>query len=464
MKRFFPIFLLFVLTLALILLPACSTKEEDSQLSISESLDTNYKALTRQLEHTEDFQAVSDYLSTWAHDNGIDVKTANHQYIILSRAASAGYEDAKNFTLQCSIILDDETEKEETLQVAAAVMTALYSAEHHGTLKAVFTLQAAGKAEGAAALGDHQLKGDHFIVLDYNRNDTLYNSVAASSEITASQDLTMAAPQYTKAYKLTLKGTANKSPYKYRSTYPNAIKIIGDLLASCQSSGVLFELSSFVGGEASDLYPSTASAVVVLQENDVESFTRRFDSSYERVEDYYDEAEEPFEYTMTEVKMPKRVISHNNTNHIVSLMYTLTNGPYLRSDNGDVKASSNIGKISTKKGKFKLNINARSLENNLMEEMNSVFQTTCGLCDIRYKEISSKPLWYASKKIPLIAALSENLKAAPEGIIEQKAADIFLQRKPELNLAVWGINLDSAEKDISVLLNYMESFGEIPEE
>lgn len=320
-------------------------------------------------------------------------------------------------------------------------------------------MHAKGEATGASSLSSQYLKSDNFIDLDYQQDTELFNSVAASSDVIASQELHMASPQYTKAYKITLEGTPYKSPYQYGSDYPNAIKTIGDLLASCQSSSVLFELASFTGGESSDLYPKSATAVIVLQENDVESFNRRFENSYEHVAEYYEDLDEPFKYTLEETKLPKRVISGSDTGNIVSLMYTITNGTYHKSDSGEIMAASNIGRISTKNKQFRMEINARSLENNLMNEMHSVFETTCGLCDIKYKEVQSTPLWYASEKLPLIEALSDGFGTSVSGTLENKEAQIFLEKNPDLNLVIWGVNLKNAEKKLSVLLTYMESFG-----
>ena len=97
-----------------------------------------------------------------------------------------------------------------------------------------------------------------------------------------------------------------------------------------------------------DLYPRRAEAVIVLQENDVTSFTSRFENSYENVAEYYEDLDESFEYTMTEIALPDRVIADDDTANIVSLMYTIINGTYYRSDDDEVTAFSNIGKISTK--------------------------------------------------------------------------------------------------------------------
>ncbi|MCQ4637397.1 hypothetical protein NE619_11740 [Anaerovorax odorimutans] len=459
MKRIFPFFLISTFIVVFLLFTACSAGKEDAKLSIKESLDANYEALSSQMKDSEDFQHLSDFLAQWAKENSLDVKTQNDQYIVLSKPASAGYEDAETFTVQCSVNLQQAEDKKDDLQNAAAAMALLYSADNHGSLKAIFTLEKDGKPIGASALSDKYLKTDNFIVLDHESDPALYNSIAASSEIIASQKLKRTSPQYTKAYKIQLTGTAHKSPYKHRGDYPNAIKAIGDLLASCKSSSVLFELASFEGGEASDLYPASAEAVIVLQENDVESFTKRFESSFEKIEEYYEDLEEPFTYTMTETKIPDKVLSTQDTDNIVSLMYTITDGTYLKSDDGDVIAASNIGRVTTKKGQFKLQINARSLENNVLDDMRTIFKTTCGLCDIKYKEASSTELWYASDKSPLISALAKAPKVTPAGTLENADGSAFLAKKSDLNMVLWSMNDKSAEKQLQTLIEYMETFG-----
>lgn len=468
MRRFFSLFSIFILLSVLLLFPGCSPgndkPEEETKLSLEDSLQANYGALAAQFENGGDFQQFSAYIAEWAKENQINVKTSNDRYIVLSKAASAGYEDAETFTFHSAVTFDNETDQDESLQNAAVVMAALYQAERHGTLKGIFTLETTGEAVGADALGDTHLKADNFIDVTYRDKTAVYNSLAASSEFLATKEIHMTPPRYSKAYRITLKGTPNKSPYKRGSNYPNAIKVIGDLLASCQSSTILFELASFSGGSSSSLYPEKATALIVLQENDVESFTSRFESSFERVEDYYEELEEPFEYTMTEAKIPKRVLSNTDLSHIVSLMYTITDGTYIRSDKGEIMAASNIGKISTKQGMFRMEINARSLENNLMDDMRSVFETTCGLCEIQYKETASSPLWYASTRIPLISYLMEKIDNSPSGMLQNKAAEIYLEKQPELNLAIWETDLDGAEEHLPDLLDYMESFGAAEEE
>ncbi|MCB6994476.1 hypothetical protein LI177_13395 [bacterium 210820-DFI.6.37] len=484
MRRFFPFLLLSTLTVVFLLFTGCSSQDEDTKLTIKESVNTCYEELLQQVSQSQqedssaedknektdtketaaekdDFQQIAAYLSDWAKANQIDVKSVSDSYVVLSKAASAGYEDAETFTFHCDISFDSQDEMEDSLETAAAAMTALYSAEEHGTLKAIFTLEKNGQATGANALGNAYLKGDNFISLTRKGDTALYNSVAASSDITASKKLKKETPQYTKAYRLVLEGTPYKSPYKYRGDYPNAIKTIGDLLASCQSSSILFELSSFTGGDSTDLYPSKAEAVIVLQENDVESFTKRFEKSYEKVEEYYDELEEPFLYTMEETKLPEKVISKEDTGNIVSLMYTIINGTYLKSDDDEVMAVSNIGMVSTKDRRFRLKINAKSLSNTLMDEMCTIFETTCGLCDIKYKKETSSALWYLSEsKSPLVSGLSKQLDTTPSGALENKSVSALLSKNSKLNLVIWGTNKKDAVKELPSILGYIANPGE----
>ena len=460
MKRFFPILLISAFIAVFLLFTGCSSQKEEDEISIKDQMDQNYQQITQAAEKAENFQEIAEALSSWAKKNQLTVKSSGEYYIVLAKAASSGYKDAEDFTFHADVTLDTPEEKREDLQSVSAVMTALSGAKQHGELTGIITLEEEGQPIGATSLGKEYLNTDNFISINDSGSTEIINSIAASSNVMASKDLDMVSPQYTKAYRIVLEGTPYKSPYKHRGEYPNAIKTIGDLLASCQSSSVLFELASFNGGTDVDLYPQRAEAVIVLQENDVASFTSRFEKSYKNVAEYYEDLGETFTYTMTETEIPGRVIADDDTAHIVSLMYTIINGSYYRSDDNEVTAFSNIGKVSTKNRSFRMQINAKSLENTLMDEMHTVFETTCGLCDINYHELSTTGLWYVSPDTPLIKALSQGMSADPTGTLEDKAASAFLNKKEDLNLVIWNTDMEDAEDHLSVILDYMASFGE----
>jgi len=101
-------------------------------------------------------------------------------------------------------------------------------------------------------------------------------------------------------------------------------------------------------------------------------------------------------------------------------MYTMINGTYLRNENDDVEAFSNIGKVSTANSTFELEINAKSINDQLMSELESVVKTICGLSDINYELNSAINVWETDPDSPLLSALSEITGAECFSSLEMK--------------------------------------------
>ena len=198
-------------------------------------------------------------------------------------------------------------------------------------------------------------------------------------------DLQTASPAYSKTYTLTMSTSAYADPFDFDSHYPNPVDTIGSLLATEKSSGNLFQLVSFDCKTENGYTPSSATAVVAIDDNDVESFTKKFDKSNESMKKKFDKLEDHFVYTMTETSTPDRVIAPQSSDNIISLMYTLQTGIYLQDeDTGDIISVADISSISTAGNKLQVTINSRSLQKSVLDEMNTAFSTTSGLCDISY--------------------------------------------------------------------------------
>lgn len=459
MKRFFSIVLSFIL-LATLLLTGCSGTSDEP--SVKETVSSNYDLLSDTLSDNSSFEAFAEVITNWAKENDIKLTSTNNKYLVLTKKGTDDAAGKESFTFHATIDFSNQKNTESSLSSAATVMTALNKAHSSEKTRGIFTLVEKGKVIGAEALNAEYLKCDNFIDISYSKKTALYNTIAASSDMCASKELNMTPSKYSKAYKLDLKLKEGQSAYKNRGAYPNAIKTIGDLLASCQSSSVLFELASFEGGTDTDMLPSEATATIVLHENDVESFTKRFDKSYDRVESDYedlDDEEETFEYTMTEVDLPDVVVNKEDTEKIASLMYTMINGSYMKNDDGDVKAYSNLGVVSISNGKFELKLNAKSLENNLMEDMQADVKTICGLCSVQYKELNHTNLWYNPVSTPLVTALSDGMNKDLSGQLESKAASIYLAKSSSLNLIGWATEQKDIAGELKVILDYMAIAG-----
>lgn len=470
MKRFFPIVITLILICSM-LFTGCNSNE-NTEVSAKDALSVNLELLSVSLaedgvlDKQYTFKELKDIIIKWAEENGIEVESDSENYLVLAKAAAGEIKNVESFTFHTAIDFRPakalNNSDDEVLSAAAAVMTAIENAENHGPLRAVFTNVKNGQPVGAADLDPSYLDYDNFIDVTYNQDTVLYNTFAANSNMAAVKNLNITSPTYTKAYKISFNGITGQSAYTHRGAYPNPIKTIGDLLASCQTSTVLFELASFEGGIYSDNIPGKVTATIVLHENDVESFTKKFNTSYEKVEKMYEDVDNEnisFKYTMTPVNLPSKVISKEDTENIVSLMYTMINGTYLRDEKDETVAVSNIGKITTKNGDFQLTINAKSLDDETMTELEGVVKTICGLSDITYKKTGSSRVWTNAPETPLVANLADTLSTDCSSVLEMKHVAEFTATDKNLNLVSWGTNENDAAKDLEKIFEYMAIAG-----
>ncbi len=463
MKRFFPVVISLILVCSMISTGCDSGKTAD--VSAGDALSVNEEYINTAFgedgvpdgQHT--FEEFKETIIKWANENDINVEKESENYLVLSKSASGEAKDAESFTFHTSIDFIGAESSDNSIFNAAVVMTAIGSVQNSGPVRAIFTNVINSQPVGAANLDASYLNYDNFIDVTYSKDTVLYNTFAADSDMTAVKDLDITSPTYTKAYKIVFKGVKCQSAYTNKDHYPNPVKTIGDLLASCQTSTVLFELASFEGGVYSDRIPGKVTATIVLHENDVESFTKKFNNSYEKVEKLYEDTDSEFKYTMTPVDLPSEVISKEDTENIVSLMYTMINGTYLRGENDEVKAISNIGKISTEDAQFKLNINAKSLNDETMTELEGVVETICGLSDIGYKKTGGTRVWTNDPATPLVVNISEAVGADCSSVMEMKDVAEFTSAVNKINLISWGTNSEDAAKGLEKIFGYMSIAG-----
>ena len=463
MKRFFPVIIALILVCSMIFTGCGSSENTDVSAKDTLSLNQDYLQISYTEETADNdlytYDKFKNTIIKWASENNINVDTDADTYLVLSKSAAGESKNAESFTFHTSVDFSSETAAANSISTAAIVMTAIGNAANHGPLSAIFTSVKNGRPVGAADVDPEYLDYDNFIDITYSKDTVLCNTIAANSDMVAVKSLDITSPTYSKAYKISFKGVTGQSAYTNHGTYPNPIKTIGDLLAACQTSTILFELAAFDGGLYSDTIPGNVAATIVLHENDVESFTKKFNNSFEKVEEQYKDANSTFEYVMTPVNLPAQVISKEDTENIVSLMYTMINGSYLRDEKDETVAVSNIGKITTKNGKFQLNINAKSLNDATMIELESVVKTICGLSDIKYKKLNGSTVWINEPETPLVANMADMLDTKGSSTLEMRHASKFISANKDINMVSWGTNSNDADKDLEKILEYMAIAG-----
>ena len=245
-----------------------------------------------------------------------------------------------------------------------------------------------------------------------------------------------------------------------------------DLLASAKSSGRLFEIASFTAKDNGDYLPCEAKAVVVIDDNNVEAFKKRFDKSYEAVQKKYDQlaketaddgaAVEPFSYTMEETDMPEKVLKNRASDNIISLMYTLQTGIHLQDEDTDsITAASYIRSISTSKGRFALVMDMRSRDEASMEEMSGNYLITSGLCDVNYSTNEPQRLWTSKKDSSLAAwfTASVNEENADPIRLQSSECDKLYTRGDKPDLIAYRYDKDHRGTALENILAYQTSLS-----
>ncbi len=475
-----------IISILLILLLIISTfagcKEETKDVTtdkINDLLSEYYKMLDENIKENSTSEDVKLTLMKWANQNKIKVSYDDYNNVIMSSAAtSEEFKDEPSNILHCSVDLDNP---ETTIRNISIIMYVLQSTENHGFIRAIFTPVENGSYLAAEKIKKNYIKGNNLISLDWDKDNSLLVGSAGASSYSIFNSIQWNPPTFSKSYEISISGLPGGNLGEWDLKQPNPIKIIGDFLATQKSKGVLFELASFNGGISSNTFPSSATAVVLITDNDVKTFTKAIEASIENFNDKYETEFEAI-YSYTETEIPDKVISDGDFNNLISFLYTCVNGTYLKSNDGQTIATANIGAISTSTGNLLIYTYARSLDKQILNEMDSVYDTICGLSGMDYECTSVMPVWgnmhYSidTEEISLETnnsadqkdtenILYNNLSQSMLTINEKEpskdttmletACSIFQDRNKNLNIIGFGINSENAAIQTKILIDYL---------
>ncbi len=472
MKRFLPVFTAFVLALTL-LFGGCTTGEVDRNKELQSAMKRNDMELSAAfLENAGSFSEVSDFLKEWAKNAGFEVTSDKKHYIVIKNPATEGMEDRPTTTLECSV---DPLHIRKDIDLLSMAMAALLGPFEHGKI----TLMVTEKDEentfaSAETIKKSSLEEKHMIHLELGNSAMVYLSGPESATGHMSCKAPRAETKYSNAYEIEFTIPKCVDPYDFSkdSSYPNPIEVIGNLLATAKSSGRLFEIASFSCEADKGFLPYEAKALVVVDENNVESFVKRFDSSYESMEKKFrkrekeqkkeqepDAAEEPlFTYTLSEADVPEKVLSQKSANNLISLMYTLQTGVTEQDEeSGEITSLSYISNVSTSKGKFKLDMSMRGQTKEALKSLSDTYLITSGLCDVDYRMSDPAILWTSAEGGHLadffFRAVDSEKEATPI-YLGRSECDVLGQRGKDLDLIYYRVNKDHRNTAIKYILAY----------
>lgn len=354
---------------------------------LKEKLSAYETDLVDSLGSMETSEDVANYLMNWAENKQIAATKDNAGSVIFTIPPTEGAEEAQPTAIICNF--DAEHMDSYVTEMATALCVAKNS-ESHGKLSIVFMPVEDGEMVGAKDFDmNHFEENTAVFVLGSSSAAKVSMVTGAYQYYQITDELTYQPTTFNKAYKITMSGIPSNPMEGSIGDYPNPIKTFGTVLANFKSTSLLFELASFEGGETGMATPAEATMVVVINESDTTKFTNKMENSIGKIKENFGE-DSGIVYTYEEVELPQQVISNENKDTLVSMMYTSFNGIYNRTEEGNITSLTNIDFISTEDNLLTIDVAAMGYSEYYLSEISDTYATICGLCNMDFEIIEKE--------------------------------------------------------------------------
>ena len=405
-------------------------------------------------------EAAANYLLNWGKNKQIKAEKDSYNNVIFTVDALEGHEDAAPVTIISSY---DCENMDAHIHSAAVALTAAKNTRNNGSYTVIFTPES---EDALANISESYFTDDTKVFCLADSSSSRVSALTGGQKIyRLSEKLKYEKPAYDKAYRISIENIPAETVSSKTAGKPNAIKNLGNLIANFKSTSLLFELASFRGGESADTIPTSASMTIVINGTDAAKFQKKMENAITKFYEKYQEKYPEIQYTYEEVDLPSKVIKKEKTDNIVSLMYTSFNGIYSKDDDGDVTAVNNIGKISTKDGKLRIDIASLSCNQDILDEIAEAYQTIAGLCGVDFTVKSEIPIFNGGQTSALLLEEFEEDFKEFTGDNSMKTADVvevtpcsLLQEKnSSMPILYCGITSKTSEKFAGSIITFLDN-------
>lgn len=454
--------LLLILTLigtSVFTLSSCAEEEENLSAKIEEKVIAYQTDLEDSAETLTTTEAIRDYLLSWAKAKGISCTTDGYDNVIMSVKSSEEYEEAAPTVVLCPY---DCEQFQASIPPMASALYLIKNNEATGKLTVIFTSESGHDFRGIQKLNSKYFTADtNVFCLNGGSNNMWSVSTGARSTYQFTNRVTYTAPTKDKAYRIKIEGLPGGVPDQKITSYPNAIKELGDLLAYFKTNALIYELADVTGGENANTYPKSASATVVIDENDFDKFDARMQTAIDNFNDDYLENYPQVSYTYEEVDLPEQVMTEDSLNTTITLLYTLIDGIYYKDDDKNLVSISSIGAIEKKANTYIISAEANSLTEASLLEIDNQYQIICGLSDVKYKKVSSQEGWQSDPESEFVQQVIQAFRDYSGKEMELKDsvsatnASYVYEKNPDCNIINVALNEERLERYTGTILTFL---------
>ncbi|MEG3753063.1 aminoacyl-histidine dipeptidase [Psychromonas arctica] len=338
----------------------------------------NICAIPRPSKHEEQ---IRNWIINWAQENNIDCVKDKIGNLILTKPASAGYQDKTPVILQCHLdmvpqknndkvhnfltdpiipVIDGEWLRadhttlgaDNGIGMASCLAVLADSDIEHGPLEVLITTDEETGMTGAFGLEAGQLQGKVFINTDSEQEGELYVGCAGGINVNVLLPFEKMETDITEsAYQISISGLkGGHSGVDINLGRANAIKELANVLMNLDAAPFL--ISSLSGGSLRNAIPREAHAVIVCDAQYQNSLETVINTLQVSLSDKYRESESKFTVTLQPCDLPSSVLTHQSHDNLINALAHCDNGVFSMDDNfpNVVETSSNLAVVTQQSG------------------------------------------------------------------------------------------------------------------
>jgi hypothetical protein len=467
MKKFLAILLASVLAVSLLLTGCGDTMSTEFENQLKDDVYASYDYMKSGVPTACSDDDIFRCLTKWADRHRYYHRQIPDCGLVISREASGRKKTARSdVTYQVRV---DSRDRSATCKTAAIALSVLADTREHGEITVLFTRG----TKGAMHLPKKYLRASNFISLTERSTPRLFTGSAATAQYEIGKKIHYTRPEGNRAFRVSIRGCISEDSSIRDTRHAKPIVDLMDMLYECRSNGIVMQIASLNGGSRADRYPADASCVVTVNNSEADKLKEQLDNARVSYVEKNIKNEPDISCTIEEVKVPDKVFSANDTASVFSLMYTMVDGVYARegddakegeedSRDGDITALANIGKVRTKNGQIRFGVFVRATSQSVFQEMNKAYRETAELSDMKFRIVSTIPLWSTKKNKELsdklvLAGQEADLTLQPSFTFMRTDASMFFQANKDLNLVAVGITIQQGFEIAKTLVLYNES-------
>lgn len=299
-----------------------------------------------------------------------------------------------------------------------AIAIALYLIQQdvaHGPLRLIFTVDEETGMTGATHLDSKYVQDAQYIInCDSESIDVLCVASAGSVHTHFSKTISWQKPAGNMALRVMTKyfagGHSGETINKGKS---NAIQALAHFLLRLSHAGVTYTLASMDGGNAANAIPAEATAVIILQDTDMDTVQQILTKTKDEFALVYGEVEKTAAFIVEKTTMPDQVFSAEDTNALVQLLSILHCGVFAMNQTLPKlpDLSANIGTIETTDTQVIFQYFPRSSSDARLRELMETLPVFADLTGFAVDMASPEPAWTENSHSTLVPLIADVYKA-----------------------------------------------------